>query len=725
MKSQTNNKITKANKYPLSYKEINNISTNYLYIQIKNGLNHSQNKNNSKVKYPNVYPINNNQKSNSKQKYSFLNQNKIRQIKSSNDRRINSQNNKNSNYDYSLFNQNTKSGNNRNKIIGIKSIKTQNKNIRDNSFSGYSKKSRMNNSPGSFINNNNKNNIKIIKRNLVNIDNQKLLNNSFTRNKSNKSARNKTPLLTRENYYNNMNKNNVQDNSIILSNYSLFNGNQDIKNINKNNINNNNSIKNKSKIRTNSEHNIFNKNKYNNNHRAFQPKNIFSQFKKKKATNFGNGFAINTILLNNNNKNNLLIGSLLEGNKYTNADINKNNEEKINSQNINNFIKSQNSIKTNDTSVLQVKSNSNLISHGTSSTNNISGSQIITCSNYNINTHYNQKLNVNCHEININLSGIPKKENESNVNIEPPSNKEKEWKGKKIKCMHDLSKTGLSGDEKKVNQDNYFIFKNFVQGFENIYMGVCDGHGYYGHEVSGFIKENLPMNLNHALKKKNLNLLTDDLSLVIKKCFLNENRNLLDNHQIDSDLSGTTCISVIYTPKKLIIANLGDSRCILGKYVNNKWSAENLSRDHKPTIQEEADRILKIGGRIRPMRDEDGEFIGPLRVYMKDKEMPGLAMTRSFGDYFGSLAGTISEPEVTEHILSQEDKFIILASDGLFEFIESEVIVEYVKDYYEKNDIVGCCEFLYKESSKKWLEEEEDTIDDITIILVFFEDIFE
>ena len=725
MKSQTNKKISKATKYPLSYKEINNISTNYLYIQIKNGLNHSQNKNNSKVKYPNVYPVNNNQKSNSNQKYSFLNQNKIKQIKSSKDRRINSQNSKNSNFYNSLLNQNTTSGN-RNRMIGLKSNKTQNKNIRDNSFTGYSKKSRMNNSPGSFLNNNNKNNIKIIKRNLVKVDNQKLLNNSFTRNKSNKSARNKTPLLTRENYLNNMNKNNAQDNSIISSNLSLLNGNQDIKNVNKNNINNNNnSIKNKSKIRINSEHNIFNKNKYNNNHRAFQPKNIFSQFKKKKTTNIGNGFAINTILLNNNNKNNLLIGSLLEGNKYSNADINNNNEEKINSQNTNNFNKSQNSIKTNDTSALQVKSNSNLISHGTSSTNNISGSQIIVGSNYNINTHYNQKLNVNCHEININLSGIPKKEKESNVNIEPPSNNEKKWKRKKIKCMHDLSKTGLSGDEKKVNQDNYFIFKNFVQGFENIYMGVCDGHGYYGHEVSGFIKENLPMNLNHALKKKNLNLLTDDLSLVIKKCFLNENRNLLDNHQIDSDLSGSTCISVIYTPKKLIIANLGDSRCILGKYINNKWSAENLSRDHKPTIQEEADRILKIGGRIHPMKDEDGEFIGPLRVYMKDKEMPGLAMTRSFGDYFGSLAGTISEPEITEHILSQEDKFIILASDGLFEFIESEVIVEYVKDYYEKNDIVGCCEFLYKESSKKWLEEEEDTIDDITFILVFFEDIFE
>ena len=44
--------------------------------------------------------------------------------------------------------------------------------------------------------------------------------------------------------------------------------------------------------------------------------------------------------------------------------------------------------------------------------------------------------------------------------------------GKKIKCMHDLSKTGLAGDEKKVNQDNYFIFKNFNNDFENIFMGV-------------------------------------------------------------------------------------------------------------------------------------------------------------------------------------------------------------------------------------------------------------
>ena len=251
------------------------------------------------------------------------------------------------------------------------------------------------------------------------------------------------------------------------------------------------------------------------------------------------------------------------------------------------------------------------------------------------------------------------------------------------------------------------------------------------------------MDLNHLIKTKKLNILTDDLSSTIKTAFILENKSLLRNNQIDSDLSGSTCISTIYTPQKLIIANIGDSRCILGKCIekedfekkdeiigeknkkNLKWVAVNLSRDHKPTIPEEAERILKVGGRIRPMKDEDGEFIGPPRVYMKDKDMPGLAMTRSFGDYFGSRAGVISEPEVSEYFFKPEDKFMVLASDGLFEFMDSQICVDIIKDYYDKNDIVGCCEYLYKESTRRWIQEEEDTIDDITMILVFFEDLYE
>lgn len=265
-----------------------------------------------------------------------------------------------------------------------------------------------------------------------------------------------------------------------------------------------------------------------------------------------------------------------------------------------------------------------------------------------------------------------------------------------------------------------------------IYL-YSDGHGYFGNEVASFIRENLPMDLNHLINDKHLNSTTDDISDCIKQTFLKENTTL--NENIDTKLSGSTCVSVIYSPEKLIIANIGDSRCVLGKKVlsenstlNNgnekayKYEFENLSRDHKPSLEDERERIKKAGGRIRPMLDDDGKtFIGPLRVYMKDKEMPGLAMTRSFGDAYAATAGTICEPEIKEHIFKEEDKFFVLASDGLFEFISSQEAVDFVKDFYEKDDIVGACEFLYSESKRRWLIEDEDNIDDITIIVVFLE----
>ena len=67
---------------------------------------------------------------------------------------------------------------------------------------------------------------------------------------------------------------------------------------------------------------------------------------------------------------------------------------------------------------------------------------------------------------------------------------------------------------------------------------------------------------------------------------------------------------------------------------------------------------------------------------------------------------------------------MILASDGLFEFMSSQEVVDIVKDYYDKNDIVGRCKYLYNESTRKWLKEEGDTIDDITMILVFFDNYY-
>lgn len=51
---------------------------------------------------------------------------------------------------------------------------------------------------------------------------------------------------------------------------------------------------------------------------------------------------------------------------------------------------------------------------------------------------------------------------------------------------------------------------------------------------------------------------------------------------------------------------------------------------------------------------------------MKDVQMPGLAMTRSFGDKAGIKAGTTGEPELKIHGIKPEDKYIVIASDGVW-----------------------------------------------------------
>ena len=444
----------------------------------------------------------------------------------------------------------------------------------------------------------------------------------------------------------------------------------------------------------------------------FKSKNIFAINKNKPKVitinmNINQNFLstssksnINNIDLNNNNKATPRTFPLIDQNNNT-------NNTNITDNNTNNIIVN-NSISNNNFSILhkynnisQIESNNSIIING-------------------IHNNRDDKDNKD------NKDKDNKDNKDNNINESNNNNNENTIKQikKKILCMHEFSKTGYAGeDEKKVNQDNYFVFRNFMNNVDYIFMAVCDGHGAVGQEISNFLKENLPIDLNHALRNKNKNILIEDISDVITDIFIKENTKLISNEMINSMLSGSTCVSVIYTPIKLITANVGDSRIILGKYnkENNKWIGVDLTRDHKPSLPDEEKRIISKGGRIEPMKDEDNSFIGPPRVWLKDKDYPGLAMSRSFGDRVAHSVGVSEIPEIKEYIFSEEDKFFVVASDGLFEFISSQNIVEIIKVYYFNKDIVGCCEYLYELSRDKWMKEEE-VVDDITMILVFLED---
>ena len=293
---------------------------------------------------------------------------------------------------------------------------------------------------------------------------------------------------------------------------------------------------------------------------------------------------------------------------------------------------------------------------------------------------------------------------------------------KYIKSIEKICKKGFAGPGiKKTNQDNFFIFNNFNNNSNYIYMGVCDGHGIFGQDISTYLVNHLPKNLNDNLNNKNIfNYSKNQLNKIITKTFSETNNNLNTDERIDSTYSGSTCTSLIFTPKKFFTINVGDSRCILAKYnnKNKKYFSKILTKDHKPNDINEKNRIIFNGGKIEPYKNNNNEFYGPERVWIKEGEVPGLAMSRSFGDEIAHTVGVIEIPEINEYDFCKEDKFLVIASDGIWEFINNDEVVDLVKDFYESNDVLGAVNCLYKEASKRWIME-EDIIDDITVILVF------
>lgn len=169
------------------------------------------------------------------------------------------------------------------------------------------------------------------------------------------------------------------------------------------------------------------------------------------------------------------------------------------------------------------------------------------------------------------------------------------------------------------------------------------------------------------------------LNTAFVSAYMTMNNDLLKRPSIDSSFSGSTAVSVLIRGNLAICANAGDSRAILAKKSDGSWTAVPLSNDHKPDNPSEQSRIERKGGRVEAFKgnfhlDESGRTLGPARVWLRGEQIPGLAMSRSIGDSVAAQVGVISEPEMLQVELTSEHKFLVLASDGVWEFISSQAV---------------------------------------------------
>ena len=353
--------------------------------------------------------------------------------------------------------------------------------------------------------------------------------------------------------------------------------------------------------------------------------------------------------------------------------------------------------------------------------------------------------------------GIQPEENEEVVNIHIRKKDLYDFNHKNfIKSYHLISVKGSQIE----NQDNYFFYNNYFLIKNLFFFGVLDGHGKNGQEISKDISIIFPSYLfylllddNTSLRKLDINkeiikliklqepplnikhmfiltyifhkldidfstipfLLTNPqhkLNNVILESIYYSQNVLQSKYNIDISSSGTTLCSGFILGNILYLINIGDSRAILGTYYTriNKWKTTQLTNDHKPNNPEENRRIISYNGRIERHKNEFGEEIGPYRIFGKDGENSGhgLTMSRSIGDLDSKKYGVIYDPEIFRYELKESDKVIVIGTDGLWERLKNEEVIEIIAECLNNDlNVKETAEILVERARKNIYKEKK------------------
>jgi len=263
---------------------------------------------------------------------------------------------------------------------------------------------------------------------------------------------------------------------------------------------------------------------------------------------------------------------------------------------------------------------------------------------------------------------------------------------------------------KKKNQDALIMAED--PKTRSLLFCVMDGHGEDGDKVSQHIKSKFA---NYLFKHKDFaNDMRAALTDVIARC----ETEVIRESSIETDFSGTTFTCAIVRNNKCLLCNIGDSRTSLGfRSKSGGVTGIALTQDHKPDLPAEKARIEAKGGRVFAVEYDDG-VDGPARVWLGHMDVPGLAMSRSLCDAVAHSAGVSSEPEFIDYEFNpdgREDLILVMASDGLWEFMTDQEVMDIAFTTTEPRFAV---DRLISESNERWMREEQ-VIDDTTVCVAF------
>jgi serine/threonine protein phosphatase PrpC len=212
------------------------------------------------------------------------------------------------------------------------------------------------------------------------------------------------------------------------------------------------------------------------------------------------------------------------------------------------------------------------------------------------------------------------------------------------------------------------VFNNDKEkGFFSIY----DGHG--GADVVKYVKDQMP----EIFTKLMAGIPNDDLNMekIIVNAFHKMDEELKQYVHLAEYMGCTASIVYIGKEKDLsgynnyskvvYAANVGDSRVVL---VTN-FGAKRLTYDHKASDYNEANRIRSCGG-----------------IIFNERVFGQLILTRALGDLSLKRQGVIPTPYVSKYHISDKDKYIVMASDGVWDVLSDEDMFLFSKAVRNSDD---------------------------------------
>eukprot|EP00299_Pterocystis_sp_00344_P010752 c4891_g1_i1.p1 GENE.c4891_g1_i1~~c4891_g1_i1.p1 ORF type:complete len:279 (-),score=68.93 c4891_g1_i1:69-905(-) len=257
---------------------------------------------------------------------------------------------------------------------------------------------------------------------------------------------------------------------------------------------------------------------------------------------------------------------------------------------------------------------------------------------------------------------------------------------------------GHSSDQnprfRRTMEDAHVVVEEFGGDKQRGFFGVYDGHG--GGDAANHASESLHKHfLNELLARPDARF-----PELIARAYVTTDKELKD---LGIDQQGSTAVTCYVAPPiplsnppssydgQLVLhtANAGDARAVLCR----GGRAIRLSYDHKAGDAAEAQRIAECGGFI---------------VYGRVNAV--LSVTRSLGDHSMKQC-VLSYPHTSEVKLRDEDEFVIVACDGLWDVLSDQDAVEFARDFTD-------AEKMSKALVAKALE--AGTTDNVTVVCVRF-----